>query len=104
MLAGGPIRLEDGESLLSCLELIDCSSSAYKIFAEIDGCSVKDSLWDAGMPGLSGCSLSNPAQLERVLRCKTVRRLEELKSYWMSSGNAAEAERFKRDFEKGKQQ
>ena len=101
MLAGGPIRLEDGESLLSCLELIDCSSSAYKIFAEIDGCSVKDSLWDAGMPGLSGCSLSNPPSSNG---CSVVKLSDALKSYWMSSGNAAEAERFKRDFEKGKQQ
>ena len=37
----------DAESLLTCLESIDCASSAYRIFGKIDGCSLKDSLWDA---------------------------------------------------------
>ncbi len=62
--------LEDAERLLTCLESIDCSSSAYKIFHGIEGCSVKDSLWDAGAPRLSGCWVSilvKPGELDRAL-------------------------------------
>ena len=96
--------MEDGECLLSCLELIDCSSSAYKIFAEIDGCPLQDSLWDAGMPGLSGYWVSVFVNPPSSNGCSTVVKLSDaLKSYWISSGNAAEAERCKRDFEKSKQ-
>ena len=34
--------------------------------------------------------------------CSVVKLSDALKSYWISSGNAVEAERCKRDFEKGK--
>jgi len=53
---------------------------------------------NAGIERVVGVCLCQPAQLERGLGCKTVRRLEEL----LSSGNAVESERCKRDFEKGK--
>jgi hypothetical protein len=84
---------KDAESLLTCLESMDCSSSVYKIFDEIDGCSLKDSLWDAGAPGLSGWWVSvfvKPAQLKRVL-ATVVKLSDALKNYWISSGYAAAA-------------
>jgi hypothetical protein len=77
------------------------SSSSYKVFGEIDGCSVRDSLWDAGAPGLSGCWVSvfvKPDELERAL-ATIVKLSGALKAYWVSSGTAATAEQCKRDFE-----
>ena len=61
---------KDAKSWWACLESIDCSSSAYAIFKEIHGCSIKESPWDAGASGLSGCWISvfvKPGALKRAL-------------------------------------
>ena len=56
--------------------------------------------WNAGIERVVGVCLCQPAQLERVLGvAKLARRLEELLDIQRQS---VEAERSKRDFEKGK--
>ena len=54
---------------------------------------------NAGIERVVGVCLCQPAELERVF-ATVVKLSDALKSYWISSGNAAAAERCKRDFEK----
>ena len=62
-------------------------------------------MWNRIIRAGSGCEGGftfrwvKPAELERVF-ATVVKLSDALKSYWISSGNAAEAERCKRDFEK----
>jgi hypothetical protein len=92
---------KDSGKLLKCLESIEGSSDAYRLFNEVDGCSVDHESWGGDSPGRSGCWVSvhvRPDKRERAL--ETVVRLSDaLKSYWISSGKAAAAEKSWRDHE-----
>ena len=87
--------------LLKCLESVEDASSAYHLFNTIDGCSVDYENWGGDSPGRSGCWISvfaEPEELEQAL-ATVVRLADALKTYWISSGKAAAAEQFWRDYE-----
>jgi hypothetical protein len=87
--------------LLKCLESVEDASCAYHLFDAIDGCSVDHESWGGDLPGRSGCWISvfvRPKKHQQAL--ETVERLSDaLRSYWISSGKAAAAEQFWRDYE-----
>jgi hypothetical protein len=85
---------ENADNLLKTLESINSSCFVYELFEAIEGCSIKRAPWGGDSPGRSGVWKSVfvvSTELDQAL-ATVVKLADALKEYWISSGNAAEAE------------